>query len=120
MKEAFGARDALGLICIATGVQMGRNTIVVASADVVIAVGGGSGTLSEMALAWQLGKPIVAFTAVEGWSANLASKLLDHRSQEPVHGAKDVASALAMVTSLLERPRRDHRGIGSGWRGDAP
>lgn len=45
---------------VATGMGHARNVIVAASADAVIAVGGGYGTLSEMALATKLGRPVVA------------------------------------------------------------
>jgi uncharacterized protein (TIGR00725 family) len=37
-----------------------RNVVVVASGRVVIAVGGGLGTLSEIALALKLGRPVIA------------------------------------------------------------
>jgi hypothetical protein len=45
---------------VATGVGQGRNLAVVGSGDAVIAVGGEWGTLSEIALARKLGKPVVA------------------------------------------------------------
>jgi uncharacterized protein (TIGR00725 family) len=45
---------------IATGVGQARNLAVVGSGDAVIAVGGEWGTLSEIALARKLGKPVVA------------------------------------------------------------
>lgn len=44
---------------VATGVGQARNLAVVCSADLVIAVGGGYGTLSEIGLAWKLGRPVV-------------------------------------------------------------
>ena len=37
---------------IPTGMGLARNVLVIQSADVVVAVGGGSGTLSEIAFAW--------------------------------------------------------------------
>jgi uncharacterized protein (TIGR00725 family) len=45
---------------IATGMGHARNVIIAASADAVISVGGGYGTLSEIALATKLGRPVVA------------------------------------------------------------
>jgi len=45
---------------VATGVGQARNLAVVGSGDAVIAVGGEWGTLSEIALARKLGKPVVA------------------------------------------------------------
>lgn len=45
---------------ICTGIGEARNAVVVASGEVVIAVGGGLGTLSEIALALKLGRPVIA------------------------------------------------------------
>ena len=45
---------------VATGVGEARNLAVVASGDAVIAVGGEWGTLSEIAYARKLGRPVVA------------------------------------------------------------
>lgn len=46
-------------IAIATGLGEARNALVVRSADVVVAVGGEYGTLSELALALKAGTPVV-------------------------------------------------------------
>ena len=46
-------------VAIPTGLGQGRNALVVRSADVVIAIGGGYGTLSEVALALRRGTPVV-------------------------------------------------------------
>jgi uncharacterized protein (TIGR00725 family) len=45
-------------VVVATGLGHARNVLVVASADAVVAVGGGPGTLSEIALALKLGRPV--------------------------------------------------------------
>lgn len=44
---------------ICTGMGEARNLTVVASGQVVIAIGGGLGTLSEIALALKLGRPVI-------------------------------------------------------------
>ncbi len=49
---------------IATGAGHARNLAVVCSGDVVIAVGGEYGTLSEIGLALKVGRPVVA---LESW-----------------------------------------------------
>jgi uncharacterized protein (TIGR00725 family) len=46
-------------VAIPTGLGEARNALVVRSADVVVAVGGGYGTLSEIALALKIGKRVV-------------------------------------------------------------
>jgi uncharacterized protein (TIGR00725 family) len=45
---------------VATGTGQARNLAVVCSGDVVIAVGGEYGTLSEIGLALKVGRPVVA------------------------------------------------------------
>ena len=45
---------------VATGIGHARNLAVVCSGDVVIAVGGEYGTLSEIGLALKVGRPVVA------------------------------------------------------------
>jgi uncharacterized protein (TIGR00725 family) len=101
-------------IVIPTGLQLGRNILVAASGDVIIAIGGGSGTLSEMALAWQLGRPLIALGA-RGWAGRLAGEPLDERGSMPVRACptveEAVAACLELGTVLVEAGD-----IGSGWR----
>jgi len=49
---------------VATGAGQARNLAVVCSGDIVIAVGGEYGTLSEIGFARKVGRPVVV---VEGW-----------------------------------------------------
>jgi len=48
-------------VAIRTGMGYGRNVVLVQSADAVIAVGGGYGTLSEIAIALKAGKPVFGY-----------------------------------------------------------
>jgi uncharacterized protein (TIGR00725 family) len=50
---------------VATGTGQARNLAVVASGEVAIAIGGEWGTLSEVALARRLGRPVVALRSWE-------------------------------------------------------
>ncbi len=88
-------------VVVPTGMNYARNTILVAMADVVVAVGGGSGTLSEIALAWQHGKPIVTLDLGEGWSARLAGERLDHRRDDLLHRAVDAEEAVRLAVLLI-------------------
>jgi uncharacterized protein (TIGR00725 family) len=47
-------------IPIATGMGIGRNVIIANTAQVLIAIAGQYGTLSEIAFALQMGKPVIA------------------------------------------------------------
>ena len=50
-------------IVIPTGLGLARNTLVAASADVVIALPGEAGTLSEIAYAMQFGIPVISLNS---------------------------------------------------------
>lgn len=52
-------------IAIPTGLGEGRNALVVRSADALVAVGGGWGTLSEIALALKAGRPVIGIGSWE-------------------------------------------------------
>lgn len=83
---------------IATGIYHCRNAVV-ANSDAVIAIGGGSGTLSEMALAWIMQRLIIAYR-VEGWSGEMADRRIDYRIRYPdvegdrVYGVSNTEEAL--------------------------
>jgi uncharacterized protein (TIGR00725 family) len=66
-------------IAVPTGQGIARNIIIVRTADIIIAAGGGAGTLSEIAFAWQLGKKVLCVTLFDGWAKELAGKNLDDR-----------------------------------------
>jgi uncharacterized protein (TIGR00725 family) len=51
-------------VVICSGVGHARNLAVVSTGDVVIAIGGGYGTLSEIGLALKIGRPVIV---LEGW-----------------------------------------------------
>jgi uncharacterized protein (TIGR00725 family) len=82
-----------------------RNSIV-AQSDVVVALGGGAGTLSEMAFAWMYDRPIVAFR-VEGWSGRLADTRIDDRARfdddrsDEVVGVDTVAEAVEAISGFI-------------------
>ncbi|MBI5218475.1 MAG: TIGR00725 family protein [Bacteroidia bacterium] len=66
-------------IPIATGMGIARNSIIINSSDIIIAAGGGAGTLSELAFAWQQKKTVLCVTQFEGWANELAGKNIDDR-----------------------------------------
>src|SRR5262249_2143864 len=77
-------------VAIPTGVGEARNALVVRAADVVIAIGGEYGTLSEIALALKTEKPVVG---IETWE--LAQKGV------PASGIMRVSTAEDAVTRAL-------------------
>jgi len=53
-------------IPIPTGLSEGRNLLVVRASDVIVAISGGYGTLSEIGLALRIGKPVVGLKTWSG------------------------------------------------------
>jgi uncharacterized protein (TIGR00725 family) len=74
-------------VAIATGLGEARNALVVRAADVLIAVGGGYGTLSEIALALKSGTPVVGISSWE-----LAGR--------PLREARDPGEAVELALGL--------------------
>ena len=123
--EAYREGDVLGVlptgdaasansfvdIAVPTNMGYARNTIIVTMADVVVAVGGGAGTLTEIAMAWQLGRPIVALCSgpdgeVAGWSHRLGGERIDGRPRAPIVAASSVNEALDAVALALSSSGR--------------
>jgi len=67
-------------IAILTGMGVARNIIIINTADIIVAAGGGAGTLSELAFAWQKKKRVLCLTEFGGWSNELAGTNLDKRA----------------------------------------
>lgn len=62
-------------VAIFTGLSDARNAVNVKSAEVVVAIGGGTGTLSEIALALRAGRPVLALNTwvIERRGADLSN-----------------------------------------------
>jgi len=90
-------------IAIPTGLDHARNAIVAHSAA-VIAIGGGAGTLSEMALAWTYGRLVIGLRC-GGSSELLAGRRIDGRVRYPEMPEDQVFAAdnAALVMDLLAR-----------------
>lgn len=102
-------------IIIPTGLDIMRNAIV-ANADAVVAIGGGAGTLSEMAIAWSLFRLIIAYRNVDGWSRELADRKLDNRVRytgvnDKVHGVQSVSEMLDILQKYEGVYNRVHSAI---------
>ena len=80
-------------IAVATGMGEARNAIVVRTADVVIAIHGEFGTLSEIALALKMGKPVVGLGT---WELTKAGETV-----EAIVRAKNAEDAVARALALV-------------------
>ncbi len=80
-------------VAIATGLGEARNTIIVHTAQALIAVGGEFGTLSEIAFALKLGKPVIG---LQTWQLAYQNEFIPAIQSVPSASAA-VALALAQI-----------------------
>ena len=76
-------------VAIATGLGEARNALVARAADALIAVGGEFGTLSEIALALKLGRPVIG---IDTWEIARSGMTAD-----PILRARDAAHAVDLA-----------------------
>ncbi|AMA09432.1 TIGR00725 family protein [Picosynechococcus sp. PCC 73109] len=97
-KNHQGLADSID-IAICTDLGHGRNNVNVLSADVVVAVGSGLGTVSEIALALKNHKPVIL------WQPSPATQaFFTELAPGQFSVAKDIPGAIAQIQALMDNP----------------
>jgi uncharacterized protein (TIGR00725 family) len=87
-------------ISVPTGMGQGRNLLLVRSSDALVAVGGGFGTLSEIALALRTGTPVIGLAT---WSLHLDDRPVP---AFPLAPDAETAARLALTAARQANPAR--------------
>lgn len=89
---------------INTGQQRGggREFPLILSCDAIISIGGGSGTLMEIAMAYQARIPIVVLEKSGGWSARLSESYLDERKALRIEKAESARAAVKKAIAMAK------------------
>jgi uncharacterized protein (TIGR00725 family) len=95
-NNSDGCNDYLD-VKIPTGIGFARNSVIALSSDILIALGGGAGTLSEISFAWQYGKKVFCYMDVRGWSQNLANIDLDNRKSDLLVGFQSMEELSKLI-----------------------
>jgi uncharacterized protein (TIGR00725 family) len=116
---AHGAHDAKGLtigiipqdnpsfaneycdVVIPSGLGLSRDFLTALSADGVIIIGGGSGTLSELCAAYMHKKPIAALRNSGGIATKYADQYLDHRQNVKIAGVNTPQEAIKYILGQI-------------------
>jgi uncharacterized protein (TIGR00725 family) len=101
--KADSANDFIDIV-IPTGLDVGRNQLVVASGFSVVVIGGGAGTLSEIALASQINKPIILLKQTGGWADKLTDEYLDERGSSRLYHAHSIEQLKHLLAQLVLQP----------------
>ncbi len=116
---SHGAHDAKGLtigiipqddssfanefcdVVIPTGMGLTRDYLNALSADGVIIVGGGSGTLSEACASYMYKKPMVAIKNLGGSADSYIDGYIDHRKNIKIIGVDTAKQAVRKILELI-------------------
>ncbi len=96
-----GGNEYLDIV-LPSGLGLTRNALVVRFSDVCVALSGGAGTLSEIALAWQFERPVAVISNSGGWSEKLANTALDHR-KPAIDGFEHVNQVIGWIKQKINR-----------------
>ena len=99
--EQEGFTDVL----IVTGLERGggREFVLVNSCDALIVLAGGSGTLTEIAIAYQANIPVVVMLNTGGWAEKLAGTYLDTRERVKIEVAETPKEAVRKAVELIRK-----------------
>jgi len=88
---------------IATGLGNSRDFLVAYSGDAMVVVGGGAGTLIEVAAAYQAEKPIVTVKGTGGVADEWGGRYIDHRRTGMILEGSSPEDAVKKVMGELSR-----------------
>ncbi len=100
--DSFSGANRYCSTVIPTGIGYARNLINILAGDIIIAVGGKSGTLTELAYAWQFNKPVICCMFAEGWSSRFPGINVDDRRGSVLYEAADVGEVAAFLDRFLD------------------
>lgn len=83
-------------------INSSEEALIVSMSDGVIAIGGGSGTLQELSLAYRNKKPVICIKGAGGWSEKLADTFLDERMLIKFGSAVTASEALDNLLKLIK------------------
>ncbi len=92
-------------IIIATGLERGggREFVLALSCDAIIAISGGSGTLTEMVIAYQANIPVIGIYGCGGWSQKMFGEAFDTRRPHlAIRGATKARQAVELALAAIQ------------------
>jgi uncharacterized protein (TIGR00725 family) len=102
-QEDFAYANNFCDIVIASGIGYARDFIVATSADGIIVVGGGVGTLLELCVGYMLKKTIVTIPSTGGTAKIYSGKYLDERKRILILAATDAESAVQLIVKSSKK-----------------
>ncbi len=92
-------------IVIPSGIGLARDFLNALSADGIIIIGGGAGTLSEICAAYMHKKPMVAIRNTGGMADQYADRYVDQRQNVRILGASTPREAVEKILDIMPGSR---------------
>jgi len=108
-KDIFDKKNTDVLVVSGLERGGGREFVLVNSCDAIITISGGSGTLTETAIAYQLDIPMIAIKGYGGWSDKLADTFIDARNRRKVILAKTAEEAVKIALEEAKKYREKYK-----------
>ncbi|PAE18287.1 TIGR00725 family protein [Robertmurraya siralis] len=100
-------KNSYSTIQINTGLGYGiRDILLIRSVEGVISIGGGAGTLGELAYAYNSRKPIIAIKNSGGWSDKLNNQYIDNRRKILIDSLDSVDQVIESLLNKIKKKRR--------------
>jgi uncharacterized protein (TIGR00725 family) len=93
-------------VVIPTDMGHARNSLTALSGDVIIAIGGRAGTLTELGFAWIHHKPIIAVTSFGGWAKALANNKIDDRREDNIIAVKTLDELEIEIEKMVKKLKK--------------
>ena len=93
-------------VIIPTGLGHGRNLLTILPADLVIAVGGQAGTLTEMGFAWIYDKPLIAVKNFGGWAEKMAGIRIDDRRPDSIIEVESLDQIREVIGMIMQAKKK--------------
>lgn len=110
LEKNIWNKDSTDII-ISTGLERGggREFVLINSCDVIITIAGGSGTLTEIAMAYQLNIPVIALVGFGGWTDKLANTFIDKRNRLKIISVKNPSEAVNEAIRLVNNKLKNEK-----------
>jgi uncharacterized protein (TIGR00725 family) len=83
-------------------INCAEESIIISMCDGIISIGGGSGTLQELAIAYRNKKPVVCINRTGGWTDKVANSFLDDRKLIKFKSANNPDGAISILLKEIK------------------
>lgn len=91
---------------VTNGYPTNEESVLIGMSDVIVMIGGGAGTLIELAISYRQSKPIIIIKNTGGWSDKIINPYLDERKRTQikfVDSSKEAIQVLIKEVNKYER-----------------